>query len=162
MFERFTDGARRVVVLAQEESRGLDHHLIGTEHLLLGLLHEQPAEPESARVLNAAGLTLDQCRADVARSVPPAPPDGPAGHIPFGPDAKKSLEHSLRAALELRQNTITTGHLLLGLLRVPDGRAVQLLGAAGADLTAVQAAATSAALAIYGREPRPGPLPGDG
>jgi ATP-dependent Clp protease ATP-binding subunit ClpA len=137
MFERFTDRARRVVVLAQEEARTLQHNFIGTEHLLLGLL----GEPDgiAARGLGRFGLTLSQAREDVTARVSPAA--GPVkGRIPFTPRAKKVMEFALREALALRHNYIGTEHLLLGLIRDTDGAGAQILLAHGADPAAVRQA----------------------
>ena len=131
MFERFTDRARRVVVLAQEEARLLDHNYIGTEHLLLGLVHE--GEGIAARVLRTAGVDLDLLRAAVEDIIGRGD-STPSGHIPFTPSAKKVLELSLREALELGHNYIGTEHLLLGLIRQEDGVAAVTLAARGLDL----------------------------
>jgi ATP-dependent Clp protease ATP-binding subunit ClpC len=122
MFERFTDRARRVVVLAQEEARMLNHHHIGTEHLLLGLLSE--GEGVAARALRGLGLSLEEVR----RKIDPGS-DEPGGHIPFTPRAKKALELSLREALQLGHNYIGTEHILLGLVREGEGTAASILGA---------------------------------
>src|ERR1700758_4070172 len=131
MFERFTNQSRRVVVLAQEEARTLNHNYIGTEHLLLGLLHE--GRGSAARSLAAMDVTLpaarNQALAIIGRGQEP-----PSGHIPFTPRAKKSLELSLREALQLGDGYIGTGHLLLGLIRQGDNTAVTMLGILGADL----------------------------
>ena len=145
MFERFTDGARRVVVLAQEESRERDDRYIGTEHLLLALLQEQPSEPELAQALNAAGLTVQLCRAQIDRSGKRVVPDVPPGHVPFSPNAKKSLELSLRSALELNHNVITMAHLFLGLVRMPQSTAARVLSDLGADLAALERTAIQVA-----------------
>jgi ATP-dependent Clp protease ATP-binding subunit ClpC len=131
MFERFTEQSRHAVVLAQEEARRLDHNYIGTEHLLAGLRHEERGS--AARTLKSADITLDAVRAEieviVGRGELP-----PSGHIPFTPRAKKCLELSLREAMQLGHNYISTGHLLLGLLANEDCVAVQILGGLGADL----------------------------
>ena len=135
MFERFTDRARRVVVLAQEEARLLDHNFIGTEHVLLGMLHE--GEGIAAQVLVAAEISLEAARRKVEASVGPGSAS-PSGHIPFTPRAKKALEHALREALQLGDNFIGTEHLLLGLLREGQGVAIQVLVDLGADLGRVR------------------------
>ena len=125
MFERFTDPARRVVVVAQEEARHLRHGVIGTEHILLGLV----CEPNglAGTVLREAGLTLDRVRADV-REIGDAPEESePGPHIPFGGRAKKVLELSLREAMNLRHNHIGTEHILLGLMREAGGTAMRIL-----------------------------------
>ena len=130
MFERFTDRARGAVVLAQEEAGLLGHNHIGTEHLLLGLLHQQSGL--SAQVLEAAGITLDAARVQVEEIV--GVRDPPAGHIPFTPRAKKVLELSLREALELKSGYIGTEHLLLGVISDSDGVAGQVLQRLGPPL----------------------------
>jgi hypothetical protein len=135
MFERFTNQARRVVVLAQEESRELNHNYIGTEHLVLGLLRE--AEGTGAQALDSAGITLEAARREVETRVPRGDQQQ-TGHIPFTPRAKKSLELSLRESLALGQNYIGTGHLVLGLLRKGDGVGIEVLVGLGADLDAVR------------------------
>ena len=136
MFERFTDQARKSVVLAQEEARLLSHNYIGTEHLLAGLLAEEHGA--AARALASAGITLAAVRGQIetlaGRGQRP-----PHGHIPFTPPAKKALELSLRAAVELGQH-IGTGHLLLGLIRQEDSEAVTILRALGAHLGQLRAA----------------------
>jgi ATP-dependent Clp protease ATP-binding subunit ClpA len=131
MFERFTDRARRVVVLAQEEARMMSHNYIGTEHILLGLIHE--GEGLASLVLDNCGVELDEVRAFVEREVGRGT-KSPGGHIPFTPRAKKVLELSLREALQLRHNYIGTEHILLGLIREGEGLAAQALVDAGADL----------------------------
>ena len=130
MFERFTDRARRVVVLAQEEARTMNHGYIGTEHILLGLIAE--GEGLAALVLESSGVEQDRVRAFVERETEH---DGkpPSGHIPFTPSAKKVLELSLREALQLRHNYIGTEHILLGLIREGEGLASQALVDVGAD-----------------------------
>jgi ATP-dependent Clp protease ATP-binding subunit ClpA len=130
MFERFTGGARRVVVRAQEEARALKHNYIGTEHILLGVLADQ--EDVSSRALANAGISPDQVRQEVLRSVPEGESE-PTGHVPFTPRAKKVLELSLREALQLRHNYIGTEHILLGILREGRGVAARALHARGAD-----------------------------
>jgi ATP-dependent Clp protease ATP-binding subunit ClpA len=131
MFERFTNQSRRVVVLAQEEARVLNHNYIGTEHLLLGLLHE--GSGTAATALTSAGITLEAARAEVD-SIIGQGTQIPTGHIPFTSRAKKCLELSLREALQLGDNYIGTGHLLLGLIRTGDGVGTQVLERLGADL----------------------------
>jgi ATP-dependent Clp protease ATP-binding subunit ClpA len=134
MFERFTDRARRVMVLAQEEARMLDHNYIGTEHILLGLLRE---EGVAAMALASLDIDLDHARGRVLEVVGRG--DGPAaGHIPFTPRAKKVLELSLREALQLGHNYIGTEHILLGLIREGEGVAAQVLQNLGADLNRVR------------------------
>src|SRR6516165_14074 len=131
MFERFTDGARRVVVLGQEEARELGHNYIGTEHLLLGLLRED--DSVAARALAAMGIGLDAVRREVRQTNGPGEGQE-AGHIPFTPRAKKALELSLREALTLGHNYIGTEHILLGLVREGEGVAAQVLAKQGVDL----------------------------
>jgi Clp amino terminal domain, pathogenicity island component/ClpX C4-type zinc finger len=135
VFERFTDRARRVVVLAQEESRLLGHNYIGTEHLLLGLLHE--GEGIAARALVSLNVSLADGRSEVERIIGHSD-SAPVGHIPFTPRAKKVLEMGLREALLLEHNYIGTEHILLGLIREREGVAAQVLGDLGADLDTVR------------------------
>jgi Clp amino terminal domain, pathogenicity island component len=124
MFERFTERSRRVVVLAQEEARMLDHNYIGTEHILLGLIHEK--DGVAARAIASLGLTLQSAR-DQVREIIGAGAQTPSGHIPFTPRAKKVLELSLREALALRKEYIGTEHILLGLMRESEGVGAQIL-----------------------------------
>jgi ATP-dependent Clp protease ATP-binding subunit ClpC len=135
MFERFTDRARRVVVLAQEEARMLNHNYIGTEHILLGLIHE--GEGVAAKALESLGISLEAVRAQVEEIIGQGQ-QAPSGHIPFTPRAKKVLELSLREALQLGHNYIGTEHILLGLIREGEGVAAQVLVKLGADLTRVR------------------------
>jgi ATP-dependent Clp protease ATP-binding subunit ClpC len=135
VFERFTERARQVVVLAQAEAKALKHNYIGTEHLLLGLLREE--EGLAARVLDSFDITVEEVRAQVARIVGQGD-EVVAGQIPFTPRSKKILELSLREALELGHNYIGTEHLLLGLLRENEGVAVQILRDLGAVPTAIR------------------------
>jgi ATP-dependent Clp protease ATP-binding subunit ClpC len=131
MFERFTDQARRVVVLAQEEARGLDHNYIGTEHILLGLLRD--GEGVAVEALTGLGISLDETRAKVEERTGRGS-DQASGHIPFTPRAKKVLELSLREALELGTDYIGTEHILLGLIREGQGMAARVLVDLGADM----------------------------
>ena len=135
MFERFTDRARRVVVLAQEEARMLNHNYIGTEHILLGLIHE--GEGVAAKALEALNISLEGVRAQVEEIIGQGQ-QAPSGHIPFTPRAKKVLELSLREALQLGHNYIGTEHILLGLIREGEGVAAQVLVKLGADLNRVR------------------------
>ncbi|MSO17277.1 MAG: NDP-hexose 4-ketoreductase [Actinobacteria bacterium] len=135
MFERFTDRARRVVVLAQEEARLLNHNYIGTEHILLGLIHE--GEGVAAKALESLGISLEAVRAQVEEIIGQGG-QAPSGHIPFTPRAKKVLELSLREALQLGHNYIGTEHILLGLIREGEGVAAQVLVKLGADLSRVR------------------------
>src|SRR6187455_2445736 len=135
MFERFTDRARRVVVLAQEEARMLNHNYIGTEHILLGLIHE--GEGVAAKALESLGISLEAVRAQVEEIIGQGQ-SAPTGHIPFTPRAKKVLELSLREALQLGHNYIGTEHILLGLIREGEGVAAQVLVKLGADLSRVR------------------------
>ena len=130
MFERFTDRARRVVVLAQEEARMLNHNYIGTEHILLGLIHE--GEGVAAKALESLGISLEGVRQQVEEIIGQGQ-QAPSGHIPFTPRAKKVLELSLREALQLGHNYIGPEHMLLGLVREGDGVAAQILVRLGAD-----------------------------
>ncbi|HSG78380.1 MAG TPA: ATP-dependent Clp protease ATP-binding subunit [Acidimicrobiia bacterium] len=135
MFERFTDRARRVVVLAQEEARLLNHNYIGTEHILLGLIHE--GEGVAARALEGMGISLESVRTQVVEIIGQGA-QAPSGHIPFTPRAKKVLELSLREALQLGHNYIGTEHILLGLIREGEGVAAQVLQKLGAELHKVR------------------------
>ena len=135
MFERFTDRARRVVVLAQEEARLLSHSYIGTEHILLGLIHE--GEGVAAKALESLGISLEAVRNQVEEIIGQGG-SSPSGHIPFTPRAKKVLELSLREALQLGHNYIGTEHILLGLIREGEGVAAQVLVKLGADLSRVR------------------------
>jgi ATP-dependent Clp protease ATP-binding subunit ClpC len=135
LFERFTDRARRVVVLAQEEARLLNHNYIGTEHILLGLIHE--GEGVAAKALESLGISLEAVRQQVEEIIGQGGAS-PSGHIPFTPRAKKVLELSLREALQLGHNYIGTEHILLGLIREGEGVAAQVLVKLGADLSRVR------------------------
>ena len=135
MFERFTARARRVVVLAQEEARMLDHNYIGTEHILLGLIRE--GEGVAAKTLESLGISLEAVRQQVEEIIGLGE-QAPSGHIPFTARAKKVLELSLREALQLGQNYIGSEHILLALIREGDGVAAQVLVRLGADLIRVR------------------------
>jgi Clp amino terminal domain, pathogenicity island component len=148
VFERFTDRARRAVVLAQEEARLLDHNYVGTEHLLLGLIHER--EGVAAQALESLEVSLDAVRAEVQEIIGRGA-EMPSGHIPFTPRAKKVLELSLREALQLGHNYIGTEHILLGLVREGEGVAAQVLARLGADLSLVRQHVIQA---LSGYEPR--------
>ena len=136
MFERFTDQARRVVVLAQEEARALGHDYIGTEHILLGLLSDR--EGLAAQALGSLEISLDAAREQVVEIVGTGA-GMPSGHIPFTPRTKKVLELSLREAQRLGDDHIGTEHILLGLTREGDGVGAQVLVRLGANLDRVQA-----------------------
>lgn len=144
MFERFGDRSRRVVVLAQQEAVALRHGHIGTEHLMLGLLHEESGI--SSQVLSAAGVTLDAARAQVAE-IAGTGSKPPTGHIPFTPRAKRVLELALREALELRQSYIRPEHMLLGLIRERDGAGAQVLERLGGPLPGLRQRAIDAVAA---------------
>lgn len=135
MFERFTDRARRVIVLAQEEARGLNHNYIGTEHILLGLIHE--GEGVAAKALESMGISLEAVRQEVEEIIGHGS-EPPVGHIPFTPRAKKVLELSLREGLQMGHKYIGTEFLLLGLIREGEGVAAQVLVKLGADLPRVR------------------------
>lgn len=135
MFERMTDRARRVVVLAQEEARMLNHIYIGTEHLLLGLIHE--GEGVAAKSLESLGISLEDVRSQVEEIIGQGQ-QVEVGHIPFTPRAKKVLELSLREALQLGHNYVGTEHILLGLIREGEGVAAQVLVKLGAELVRVR------------------------
>jgi hypothetical protein len=171
MFERFTDRARRVVVLAQEEAVGLRHNYIGTEHLLLGLIRER--EGVAARALESLGISLEAVRAEVLEIIGEGQ-TAAIGQIPFTPRAKKVLELSLREALQLGHNYIGTEHILLGLVREGEGVAAQVLvKLGGGDLARVRQAVTVELASVVGgreevtgrrvgREPRPRVVGGPG
>jgi ATP-dependent Clp protease ATP-binding subunit ClpC len=154
VFERFTDGARRAVVLAQEEAVRLRHAHIGAEHLLLGVLRcEQGAGPAAMEEL---GIRPDGLRAAVAREVP-AQPDPPSGHIPFTPEAKIALEGSLRQAIDRGSDLIESGHLLLALVEDPrrsHDRIAPVLAGIGVEPRELAAAARRR---LGGRSPTPAP-----
>ena len=135
MFERFTDRARRVVVLAQEEARKLEHDYIGTEHLLLALIRE--GDGVAAKALRALDVDLDTLRREVEALVGRGQQPSP-GHIPFTPRAKKVLELALRESVQLGHDYIGTEHLLLGLLREGEGPAAQVLQQRGIELNTVR------------------------
>jgi ATP-dependent Clp protease ATP-binding subunit ClpA len=135
VFERFTDRARRVVVLAQEEARMLNHNYIGTEHILLGLIHE--GEGVAARALESLGVSLETVRLQVEEIIGQGQ-QAPSGHIPFTPRAKKVIELAGREAEDLGHSYIGTEHLLLGLIREGDGVAAQVLARLGVDLAAAR------------------------
>lgn len=150
MFERFTDRARRVVVLAQEEAKMLNHNYIGTEHILLGLIHE--GEGVAAKALESLTISLDAVREQVQDIIGQGQQQ-PTGHIPFTPRAKKVLELSLREALQLGHNYIGTEHILLGLIREGEGVAAQVLVKLGADLNRVRQQVIQLLSGYQGKEP---------
>ena len=150
MFERFTDRARRVVVLAQEESRLLNHNYIGTEHILLGLIQE--GEGVAAMALEQLGISREAVRAQVEEIIGHGG-SSPSGHIPFTPRAKKVLELGLREALQLGHNYIGTEHILLGLIREGEGVAAQVLDKMGGSLARVR----SQVLDLLGQPPEDRP-----
>ncbi|MEV0720320.1 ATP-dependent Clp protease ATP-binding subunit [Asanoa sp. NPDC050611] len=159
MFERFTDRARRVVVLAQEEARMLNHNYIGTEHILLGLIHE--GEGVAAKALESLGISLEGVRQQVEEIIGQGQ-QAPSGHIPFTPRAKKVLELSLREALQLGHNYIGTEHILLGLIREGEGVAAQVLVKLGADLNRVRQQVIQLLSGYQGKEPAAaGATPGE-
>src|SRR5215207_8393759 len=153
MFERFTDRARRVVVLAQEEARMLSHNYIGTEHILLGLIHE--GEGVAAKALESLDISLEAVRAQVEEIIGQGQ-QAPSGHIPFTPRAKKVLELSLREALQLGHSYIGTEHILLGLIREGEGVAAQVLQKLGADLNRVRQQVIQLLSGFQGKEGQPG------
>ena len=159
MFERFTDRARRVVVLAQEEARMLNHNYIGTEHILLGLIHE--GEGVAAKALESLGISLDAVRQQVEEIIGQGQ-QAPSGHIPFTPRAKKVLELSLREALQLGHNYIGTEHILLGLIREGEGVAAQVLVKLGADLNKVRQQVIQLLSGYQGKEPATAGGPAEG
>src|SRR5262250_3160732 len=157
MFERFTDRARRVVVLAQEEARMLNHNYIGTEHILLGLIHE--GEGVAAKALESLGISQEAVRRQVEEIIGQGL-QAPSGPIPFTPRAKKVLELSLREALQLGHNYIGTEHILLGLIREGEGVAAQVLVKLGADLNRVRQQVIQLLHGYQGKEPA-GAAPGE-
>jgi len=159
MFERFTDRARRVVVLAQEEARMLNHNYIGTEHILLGLIHE--GEGVAAKALESLGISLEGVRQQVEEIIGQGQ-QAPSGHIPFTPRAKKVLELSLREALQLGHNYIGTEHILLGLIREGEGVAAQVLVKLGADLNRVRQQVIQLLSGYQGKEPAAAGAGGEG
>src|SRR5438309_575422 len=159
MFERFTDRARRVVVLAQEEARMLNHNYIGTEHILLGLIHE--GEGVAAKALESLGISLEGVRQQVEEIIGQGQ-QAPSGHIPFTPRAKKVLELSLREALQLGHNYIGTEHILLGLIREGEGVAAQVLVKLGADLNRVRQQVIQLLSGYQGKEPASAGGPAEG
>ena len=159
MFERFTDRARRVVVLAQEEARMLNHNYIGTEHILLGLIHE--GEGVAAKSLESLGVSLESVRSQVEEIIGQGQ-QAPSVHIPFTPRAKKVLELSLREALQLGHNYIGTEHILLGLIREGEGVAAQVLVKLGADLNRVRQQVIQLLSGYQGKEPLTSGAPNEG
>jgi ATP-dependent Clp protease ATP-binding subunit ClpC len=154
LFERFTDRARRVLVLAQEEARLLNHSFIGTEHILLGLIHE--GEGLAAKALESLGISLEAVREKVEETIGPAG-TAPTGSPPFTPRAKKVLELSLREALQLGHNYIGTEHMLLGLVREGEGVAAQVLVNLGADLSRVRQQVIQLLSGYQGKDPAGAP-----
>jgi ATP-dependent Clp protease ATP-binding subunit ClpA len=152
MFERFTDRARRVVVLAQQDARSLNHNYIGTEHLLLGLIHE--GEGVAAKVLESLDISLEAVRQQVEEIIGRGQ-QAPSGHIPFTPRAKKVLELAHRESVQLGHNYIGTEHILLGLIREGDGVAAQVLVKLGAALNRVRQQVIQLLHAHQGKEPFP-------
>jgi hypothetical protein len=154
MFERFTDRARRVVVLAQEEARMRNHNYIGTEHILLGLIRE--GNGTAVKALESLGISLDVVRQDVDQIIGRGQ-YAPSGHIPFTPRAKKVLELSLRESVQLGHGYIGTEHILLGLIREGDGVAAQVLVKLGAGLNRVRQQVIQLVQGRASREGAPGP-----
>jgi len=152
MLERFTDRARRVVKLAEEEARRLGHNYIGTEHILLGLIRE--GEGVAAKALESLGISLDAVRQQVEEIIGRGQ-QAPFDVIPFTPRSKKVLELSLRESQQLGHNYIGTEHILLGLIREGDGVAAQVLVKLGADLNRVRQQVIQL---ISGQQPQPGRL----
>jgi ATP-dependent Clp protease ATP-binding subunit ClpC len=150
VFERYTDRAHRVVVLAQEEARRLNHNYLGTEHILLGLVHE--GEGVAARALESLGISLQAVRQQVEEIIGQGQ-QPPSGHIPFTPRAKKVLELASREALQLGHNYVGTEHILLGLVREGEGIAAQVLVKLGADLNRVRQQVIELLHSYPGKEP---------
>jgi ATP-dependent Clp protease ATP-binding subunit ClpC len=143
MFERFTDSARRVVVLSQEEARGLLHDYIGTEHILLGLCHARTAQYDQVLVDVLPAISMTAAREQVTK-IKPMGMGTPPGHIPFTPRAKRVLEQSLRMATRAGHSSIGAGHLLLAVLDDPESVAAQVLAGLGIDTEPLAAAVTAA------------------
>jgi hypothetical protein len=141
-FDRFTDLSRHCIVLAQEAARAHTHDLIGTEHLLLGLL----GEPQGLahKLLTASGNSGRDVREVIEAAMPPAGPKMLKGHIPFGPDSKAAIEHAQRASTDLGHDWVGTEHMLLGLIRVEEGLAARTLGSLGFTYDKVRDQVTSA------------------
>ncbi|HLN06922.1 MAG TPA: Clp protease N-terminal domain-containing protein [Acidimicrobiales bacterium] len=152
IFERFTDRARRVLVLAQEEARLLNHGYIGTEHILLGLIHE--GDGLAAKTLESLDISLEAVRSRVEERIGP-PQAAPTGSPPFTPRAKKVLELSLREALQMGHNYIGTEHLLLGLVREGEGVGAQVLVSLGVELPRVRQQVIELLTGYQGRTPAP-------
>ncbi|MDR1442360.1 MAG: ATP-dependent Clp protease ATP-binding subunit [Bifidobacteriaceae bacterium] len=157
MFERFTDRARRVIVLAQEEARLLNHNYLGTEHILLGLIHE--GEGVAAKALEAIGMTLDGVRGQVQEIIGEGQQSPSGSHIPFTPRAKRVLELTLREALQLGHNYIGTEHILLGLIREGEGVAARVLVKLGADLGRLRQQVIEMLQVYQGKEQMAGTAP---
>ena len=151
MFQRFTDQARRAVVLAEEEARMLDHNWIGTEHLLLGLIRE--GDGVAAKALESLGISLQAVRQEVEEIIGRGE-QVPSEVIPFTPRSKKVLELSLRESVQLRNNYIGTEHILLGLMREGDGVAPQVLVKLGVDLNRVRQQVIQLLHGYQGKEPK--------
>jgi ATP-dependent Clp protease ATP-binding subunit ClpA len=150
VFERFTERGRRVMVLAQEEARLLGHNFIGTEHLLLGIIHE--GEGVAAQVLERLGISLESVRAKVEETMG-APATAAGGAPPFTPRAKRVLELSLREALQLGHNYIGTEHILLGIIREGEGVGAHVLVDLGADLPTVRQQVVQLLSGYTGKDP---------
>jgi len=150
VFERYTDRARRVVVLAQEEARMLNHNYIGTEHILLGLIHE--GEGVAAKALESLGISLQAVRQQVEDIIGRGQ-QAPSGHIAFTPRANKVLELASQEALQFGHNYIGTEHILLGLIREGEGVAAQILVKLGADLNRVRQQVIQLLHGYPGKEP---------
>ncbi|MDR1189230.1 MAG: AAA family ATPase, partial [Bifidobacteriaceae bacterium] len=159
MFERFTDRARRVIVLAQEEARLLNHNYLGTEHILLGLIHE--GEGVAAKALEAIGMTLEGVRAQVQEIIGEGQQSPSGSHIPFTPRAKRVLELTLREALQLGHNYIGTEHILLGLIREGEGVAARVLVKLGADLGRLRQQVIEMLQVYQGKEAMAGTAPAE-
>jgi ATP-dependent Clp protease ATP-binding subunit ClpC len=143
MFERFTDSARRVVVLSQEEARGLLHDYIGTEHILLGLFHARTAQFDQALVDALPETSMSSVREQVTK-ITPMGTVAPPGHIPFTPRAKRVLEQSLRFATRAGHKSIGAGHLLLAVLDDPESVATRVLAGLGIDVEPLATSVTAA------------------
>jgi ATP-dependent Clp protease ATP-binding subunit ClpC len=156
MFERFTDSARRVIVLSQEEARGLLHNYIGTEHILLGLFHARSDLTDPALEDTLPAIPMARAREQVTKIVPLGDVGAAPGHIPFTPRAKRVLEQSLREAMQAGQNSIGAVHLLAAIFCDPDSTAMAVLEGLGID---IEQLATSVLRVTPQAQQRPAPTP---
>ncbi|HEY3609086.1 MAG TPA: Clp protease N-terminal domain-containing protein [Pseudonocardiaceae bacterium] len=159
MFERFTDSARRVVVLSQEEARELVHNYIGTEHVLLGLFHARSDQTDQALVDTLPAIPMARVRQEVTKIVPLGNTGAAPGHIPFTPRAKRVLEQSLREATQAGQNSIGAVHLLAAVLCDPESTAMAVLTGLGIDIEQLATSVHQATPQAPPAQQRPAPIP---